>query len=195
MRLIKRYANRRLYDIESSSTITQIDLARMVKEGLEVKIVEARSGRDITLPVLGRLALSEASQWKDGNYSKELFKTIITTGGEKSMSILKNTILASIGALQVTKDKAEKIIDDLIKKGELDKSEKKKAVMELLAKADKSTAEWRKKFSSEASKVGKDVGDFAKRMQPAMQDDLKKLEAKVDKMSRQLKNIEAALKK
>ena len=195
MREIKRYGNRRLYDTDSSTTITQMHLAKMVKDGLEVKVVDAGTGNDITLQVLGRLALAEISQWNDGHYSKELFKTIITTGGEKSMSILKNTILASIGALQVTKDKAEKIIDDLIKKGELDKSEKKKAVMELLQKADKSTAEWRKKFSSEATKVGKDVGDFAKKMQPAMQDDLKKLEAKVDKMSRQLKKIEDALTK
>ncbi len=37
------------------------------------------------------------------------------------MSILKNTLLASIGVLHVTKEKAEKIIYDLIKKGELDK--------------------------------------------------------------------------
>ena len=60
------------------------------------------------------------------------------------MSLLKNTVLASIGALHVTKDKAEKIIDDLIRRGELDKSDRKKAVMELLEKAEKSTTDFRK---------------------------------------------------
>jgi len=194
LRVIKRYGNRRLYDMATSSTITQSELAEFVKKGLEIKIVEAGSGKDITGAVLGRLVLFETSRWKNEQNQKELFKTIIRAGGEKSMSLLKNTILASIGVFQVTKEKAEKIIDDLIKKGEVDRSQRKKAVMELLQKADKSTAEFRKKVSTEASKVGKEVGDFAKRMQPAMQDDLKKLEKKVDGLSAQLKKIEAALK-
>lgn len=195
MRIIKRYANRRLYDTESSQTITQTDLSELVKKGIEIKVVEANSGKDITVPVLGRMAVDQTTHWKNGKSSKELFKAIIIQGGEKSMSILKSTILASIGAYQVTKEKAEKIIDDLIKKGELDKSQRKKAVMELLKKADKSTSEFRKKVSSEASKVGKDVSDFAKRMQPAMQEDLKKLESKVDSLAAQLRKIEEALKK
>ena len=109
------------------------------------------------------------------------------------MSILKNTFLASIGALKVTKEKAEKMIDELIKKGDLDKSMRKQALMELLEKADKSTAEFRKKVSVEAGKVGKDMSDFAKRMQPAMQEELKKLESKVDGLSKRLKKIEEAL--
>jgi len=179
--------------METSSTITQPDLAELVKKGVEIKVVEAGTGKDITDAVLGRLVLFEASRWKDGSDAKELFKSIIIAGGEKSMSILKNTFLASLGALKVTKEKAEKMIDDLIKKGELDKSMRKQAIMELLEKADKSTAEFRKKVSVEAGKVGKDVSEFAKKIQPAMQEDLKKLESKVDGLSKRLKKIEEAL--
>ena len=109
------------------------------------------------------------------------------------MSILKNTILASLGALQVTKEKATKIIDDLIKKGELDSSERKKAIMELLKIADKSTADFRKKVSSEAARVQKDVSAFVQEMKLSKQSDFKRLEAKVDKIGKQLKKIESAL--
>ena len=193
MRTIKRYSNRRLYDTESSRTITQKDLSEMVKDGSEIKVIDSKSGRDVTVAVLGRLMLFETAHWKDHHGSKELFKAIISTGGEKPMSILKNTILASLGALQVTKEKAEKIIDDLIKRGELDKSERKKAVMELLKKADKSTADFRKRVSTEASKVQKEVSGFVKDMKLAKQTDFKKLEGKVDKISKQLKKIETAL--
>jgi polyhydroxyalkanoate synthesis repressor PhaR len=194
MRIIKRYGNRRLYDTQTSETINQSDLAELVKKGIEIKVVEAKSGKDITVPVLGRLVLFESAQWKNGHKSKELFKTIISEGGEKTMSLLKNTFLASVGALKMTAEKAEKLIDDLIKKGELDKSQRKKAIMELLERADKSTADFRKKVSAEASKVGKDVSDFAKKVQPAMQEDLKKLESKVDGLTAQLKKIEEALR-
>ncbi|MGH8016211.1 MAG: polyhydroxyalkanoate synthesis regulator DNA-binding domain-containing protein [Candidatus Zixiibacteriota bacterium] len=194
MRLIKRYGNRRLYDMATSSTITQTELAEIVKKETEIKVVEAGSGKDITNAVLGRLMLFETSRWKNEHNQKELFKTIIKAGGEKSMSILKNTFLASVGAIKMSAEKAEKIIDELIKKGELDKSKRKKAIMELLDKADKSTADFRKKVSVEAVKVGKDVSDFAKRMQPAMQEDLKNLESKVDGLAAQLRKIEDALK-
>jgi polyhydroxyalkanoate synthesis repressor PhaR len=71
VRIIKRYGNRRLYDTETSSTITQRDLAELVKKGLEIKVVEAGTGKDITDAVLGRLMLFETSRWKDGSDAKE----------------------------------------------------------------------------------------------------------------------------
>ncbi|MCH7948026.1 MAG: phasin family protein [candidate division Zixibacteria bacterium] len=193
IRVIKRYSNRRLYDTESSRTITQSDLSKMVKERIELKVIDSQTGKDITVPVLGRLMLFETTHWSDHQGSQELFKAIILTGGKYQMSILKNTILASLGALQVTKEKATRIIDELIKKGELDSSERKKAIMELLKKADKSTADFRKKVSTEAAKVQKDVSTFVNDMKLSKQSDFKRLEAKVDKIGKQLKKIETAL--
>ncbi|MCH9025219.1 MAG: polyhydroxyalkanoate biosynthesis repressor PhaR, partial [candidate division Zixibacteria bacterium] len=43
MRVIKRYSNRRLYDTESSRTITQSDLSEMVKEGIELKVIDSQT--------------------------------------------------------------------------------------------------------------------------------------------------------
>ena len=109
------------------------------------------------------------------------------------MSILKNTILASIGAIQVTKAKAEKIIDELIKKGELDKSDRKKAIMELLDRADKSTAGVRDKIYKEASKAQMQVSKLTKEVKEyklVTRSDLKKLEGKLDKLTRAISNLE-----
>jgi len=106
------------------------------------------------------------------------------------MSLLKNTVLASIGVFQVTKAKAEKIIDDLIKKGELDKSSRKKAVMELLEKAEKSTAVFRSKVMKEADKAQKGVTKITKELNWARQADVKKLEARVNKLAKAVKEME-----
>ncbi|UCG62414.1 MAG: phasin family protein [Candidatus Zixiibacteriota bacterium] len=190
MRIIKRHRNRRLYDCEESRTITQADLAAMVKGGADVKVIDNASGKDITLTVLGKVMLSEASSWDEIKESKELFRRIITIGGDKSMSVLKNTVLASIGAIQVTKAKAEKVIDELIKKGELDKSDRKKAVMELLEKAEKSTAQLRERVSKGADKTSKEFHRIIKSINVAKQADLKKLEKKVDRLARALKDLE-----
>lgn len=193
MRLIKRHRNRRLYDTETSRTVTQAELAAMVKAGHDVKVVDNATGEDITLQVLGRVMLSEASNWEDIKQSRELFRKIISLGGDKSMSVLKNTILASIGAIQVTKAKAEKIIDELIKKGELSKSDRKKAVMELLEKTEKSTAQIKEKISRGADRTQQEVSKLVKSLNVAKQSDLKSLEAKVDKLTKALKSLEKKL--
>lgn len=193
MRIIKRYRNRRLYDTADSRTITQFDLARMIQEGIDVQVIDSTTGEDITVVVLGRIIQAETSRWRNIKESREFLRAIINTGGEKSMSLLKNTLLASIGILHVTKEKAEKIIDDLIKKGELDKSSRKKAVMELLEKAERSTAQFREKVSKEAGKAQKGVSKLAADLSWAKQVDLKKLQAKVNKLSKQVEELTSKL--
>ena len=109
------------------------------------------------------------------------------------MSILKNTVLASIGAFQVTRARAEKVIDDLIKKGDLDKSKRKQAVMELLDKAEKSTSQLKERVLKEAGRAQQEVTGVIKKLNLAKQTDLKKIEAKMDKLAKQLKKLEKKL--
>ena len=56
---IKKYANRRLYDTESSTYITLDRLAQMVREGREFEVVDAKSGEDITRQVLTQIIVDE----------------------------------------------------------------------------------------------------------------------------------------
>jgi len=59
---IKKYANRRLYDTESSTYITLDRLAAMVREGREFEVVDAKSGEDITRQVLTQIIVEEESR-------------------------------------------------------------------------------------------------------------------------------------
>jgi len=59
---IKKYANRRLYDTESSAYITLDRLAEMVREGREFEVVDAKSGEDITRQVLTQIIVEEESR-------------------------------------------------------------------------------------------------------------------------------------
>lgn len=51
-RLIKKYPNRRLYDTEESRYITLSDVQKLVREGVEIKVVDTQSGDDITRGIL-----------------------------------------------------------------------------------------------------------------------------------------------
>jgi len=50
--LIKKYGNRRLYDTEASRYITLEDLAEIVKAGRDVRVVDAKTEKDLTKTVL-----------------------------------------------------------------------------------------------------------------------------------------------
>ena len=59
---IKKYANRRLYDTESSAYITLDRLAEMVREGREFEVIDAKSGEDITRQVLTQIIVEEEAR-------------------------------------------------------------------------------------------------------------------------------------
>lgn len=52
VRLIKKYPNRRLYDTETSRYITLTDVQRLVREGMDIKVIDSQSSEDITRSIL-----------------------------------------------------------------------------------------------------------------------------------------------
>ncbi|MCL6683016.1 polyhydroxyalkanoate synthesis repressor PhaR [Sphingomonas alba] len=59
---IKKYANRRLYDTESSAYITLDRLAAMIREGRDFEVVDAKTGDDITHQVLTQIIVEEEAR-------------------------------------------------------------------------------------------------------------------------------------
>jgi polyhydroxyalkanoate synthesis repressor PhaR len=59
---IKKYANRRLYDTESSTYITLDRLAAMIREGRDFEVVDAKTGDDITHQVLTQIIVDEEAR-------------------------------------------------------------------------------------------------------------------------------------
>ena len=60
--VIKKYANRRLYNTATSSYVTLDHLAQMVKDGVEFVVYDAKTGEDITRSVLTQIIVEEESK-------------------------------------------------------------------------------------------------------------------------------------
>jgi len=60
--VIKKYANRRLYNTQTSSYVTLDHLAAMVKDGTEFEVQDARTGDDITRSVLTQIIFEEEAK-------------------------------------------------------------------------------------------------------------------------------------
>lgn len=64
MKLIKRYSNRKLYDTERSSYVTLEEISHMVREGAELRIVDNKSGEDITSVTLAQIVFEQEKKDK-----------------------------------------------------------------------------------------------------------------------------------
>lgn len=194
MRVIKRYKNRRLYDTDIKKYITHNELGDIVRLEAPFKIIDNASGKDITVPVLGRMFVTELKSHEDKKSAKEILIETINLGGKKSMSILRNTFLAGVGIFNLTKQKAGEIIDSLIKAGEISKSARKTAIMELLDKAEETTSKMKERIIKETSGLQKEIakiGDKVKKAadklpQKKIMAELEKLNKKVDALAKKV---------
>jgi polyhydroxyalkanoate synthesis repressor PhaR len=59
LRVIKKYPNRRLYDTATSSYITLADVKKLVLDNVEFKVVDAKTGDDLTRPILLQIIIEE----------------------------------------------------------------------------------------------------------------------------------------
>jgi len=60
--LIRKYSDRRLYDTTASRYVKLQDIARMVREGIDLEVRDARSGKDLTSMVLTQIIVEEARE-------------------------------------------------------------------------------------------------------------------------------------
>jgi polyhydroxyalkanoate synthesis repressor PhaR len=63
--IVKKYANRRLYNTQTSSYVTLDELCRMVRDGQDFVVYDAKTGEDITRSVLTQIILEEDSKGRN----------------------------------------------------------------------------------------------------------------------------------
>ncbi|MDB5693681.1 MAG: phaR [Alphaproteobacteria bacterium] len=97
--IIKKYANRRLYDTESSSYITLERLAEMVRQKRQFKVIDAKSGDDITRQVLAQIIMDEEARGSE-MLPINFLRQLIGMYGGQMQSMVPHYLEASLEAFQ-----------------------------------------------------------------------------------------------
>ena len=97
--IIKKYANRRLYDTESSSYITLERLAQMVRQKRQFKVVDAKSGEDITRGVLAQIIMDEEARGTT-LLPVNFLRQLIAMYGDSMQGAVPQYLEASLDAFQ-----------------------------------------------------------------------------------------------
>ena len=93
--VIKKYANRRLYNTQSSSYITLDDLSQMTREGVEFKVVDAKSGDDITHTILTQIIMEEETGGRQ-MLPVSFLRDIISMYGNSMQAMMPSYLEASM---------------------------------------------------------------------------------------------------
>lgn len=181
MRIIKKYDNRKLYDTESSKTVTLKDIAEIIRQGIEIKVVD-NSDKDITNKVMAQIFLQDNLETKQLVLSKFLLELLIKEGS-KIESLIKKVLLSGVGLASLTQEKAEQLVNELVKRGELDETEKSKFVKELINKVEKGSKDI--KFAVEGF-----VQDISSKNKKSKADEISEKEAEIEKLKEQIRELE-----
>jgi polyhydroxyalkanoate synthesis repressor PhaR len=110
-RVIKKYANRRLYDTGTSSYITLGDLAKMVRDGLDFVVLDAKTGADITHSILSQIILEQQSGGSDPLLPVSFLRELITMYGQSMQTVLPAYLDASMTQFRQNQAKFREAVD------------------------------------------------------------------------------------
>jgi polyhydroxyalkanoate synthesis repressor PhaR len=97
--IIKKYANRRLYNTESSSYITLEHLAAMTREGRDFKVIDAKTEEDITHNVLTQIIMEEEGRGQ-AMLPVNFLRQLISMYGDSMQSMVPQYLEASMDAFR-----------------------------------------------------------------------------------------------
>ena len=112
-RLIKKYANRRLYDASQSRHITLDDIRGLIVKGERIKVVEDKTGNDITRHILLQV-IAEQEQFGRPILSTPVLESIIRFYGNSMQGMLASFLEKSVETFLVQQDSLQAQISKMV---------------------------------------------------------------------------------
>lgn len=154
MRIIKKYSNRRMYDTEKSKVVTLEDIAKLIQNNEDVKVIDNSTGEDITTNVLLQTLLKiDQREDKDNKIKNLILKNLIKQYVEKPISIAKRLTLAGFGLADLTKRDFDKLLVYLVKQGKTSQKEGADFMRNVLDKAYSEIKKGAEDFAENVSKT------------------------------------------
>lgn len=124
MHLIKKYANRKLYDTKEKKYVTMRHISDMIKEGKDVSIIDNESGEDITAVIVSTLmGKSDKNESGGDNLSTGVLIQLFRRGSGALTDYAKKYLSIWQSAFTMAEDELDNLLKTLVKNKELSKSE------------------------------------------------------------------------
>ena len=108
--IIKKYANRRLYNTETSSYITLDHLAAMTREGRDFKVVDAKTEEDITHNVLTQIIMEEEQRGQT-MLPVNFLRQLISLYGDSMQAMVPGYLEASMDSFRRNQEQFKSAVE------------------------------------------------------------------------------------
>jgi polyhydroxyalkanoate synthesis repressor PhaR len=105
--VVKKYANRRLYNTQSSSYITLEDLARMTRNGVDFVVLDAKTGADITHSILTQIIMDEEASGGEQMLPVGFLRQLISMYGDSMQAMMPQYLEASMANFRANQSKLQ----------------------------------------------------------------------------------------
>lgn len=101
--VIKKYGNRRLYDTAGSRYVNLDDIARLIREGKRVQVVDAKSGKNLTRVILTQIITEDAKD-KPTGLPLELLRQLIVASDHTRQEFIMWYLKSAFDTYQAVQD-------------------------------------------------------------------------------------------
>ena len=106
--VIKKYANRRLYNTASSSYVTLDHLAEMVRQGVDFVVYDAKTNEDLTRSVLTQIIFDEESHGSQNLLPLQFLRQLIRFYGDSMQALLPSYLEMSLDGFAKQRERMQK---------------------------------------------------------------------------------------
>jgi len=195
-KVIKRYTNRKLYDTVESRYVTLDEIAAMIKEGVEVRIVDNRTKEDLTSVTLAQIIFEEEK--KKNQMPLAVLREIIRHPGESISGFIQKEVTPRVASIR---EEAESRLDKLLRREEKRGDEVKEqeapeaepspsrqsiSPAELLKASQRAFEDWQQKIDERIKLVVENLtGNL-----PALGRDMQVLTQRLEELEKKLDELE-----
>ncbi len=114
--LIKKYANRKLYNTRTSRYVTLDDLAQLVRDGHDIRVIDRDTGSDLTQVVLSQIVLTEEKRGPRGIV--DAGTDALQERGQALLSYVRRTLVPGelVSEVERRRGNVEVMIDEAIER-------------------------------------------------------------------------------
>jgi polyhydroxyalkanoate synthesis repressor PhaR len=184
IRIIKKYQNRKLYDTKDSCYITLDEIAKLIKKGEDVTVVDNKTKNDVTSIILTQILVDQEKSQKS-ILPLSMLKSIIREGRGSLFEFIHRYVILGYNSAPEDKEEAERYVDRLVSRGEITKTEGKTVLKELEGTQEQSFDELKKQIDEVVSKTLKDISNL-----PMLESNITEIYNKLESIETKLSSFE-----
>jgi len=188
-RIIKRYANRKLYDTQNSRYVTLDQIAEMIRGGEDVKIVDNNSKEDLTAFTLAQIIFEEEKKQKQF-LPLAAMRNIIQTGGQSITNFvaeagdkMKNMFRRGKGDGDA-EETPDSVPDDNDAANEKGGGQAGGKMREFFESSQRTVEDWQKRIDDRIRTAVESISPFA-----ALQKELGLLVSRIEELERRISEL------